>query len=58
MAVVGLEQTFISVGEDVGTVVLCATVFMPNVTVECPIDFPFEVSLSTSNSTAGISYGQ
>ena len=53
MAVVGLEETFISVSENVSTVELCAIVYEPNGTVICPIDFPFTVSLTTSDNTAG-----
>ena len=53
MAVVGLEETFLSVGENVSTVELCAIIYMPNGTVNCPIAFPFTVSLSTSDVTAG-----
>ena len=52
MARVGLEQTLLSVSEDVGVVELCARVFEPD--IECPIAFPFDVSLSTSDNTAGI----
>ena len=51
MAVVGLEQTFFSVSENVGVVELCARVFEPD--IDCPIEFPFNVSLSTSDDTAG-----
>ena len=53
VAVVGLEKTFFNVSEDVGTVELCAIVYEPNVTFNCPIDFPFNVSLTTSDDTAG-----
>ena len=52
MAVVGLEQTFFSVLEDVGVVELCARVYDPN--IECPIAFPFDIHLSTKDGTAGI----
>ena len=41
-AVVGLEQTFFSVSEDVGVVELCANVSFP--VIDCPIKFPFEVN--------------
>ena len=51
VAVVGLEQTFFSVSENVGVVELCARVFEPD--IDCPIEFPFNVSLSTSDDTAG-----
>ena len=51
VAVVGLEQTFYNVSEDVGEVELCVRVFEPD--VECPIAFPFDVRLSTKDGTAG-----
>ena len=50
-AVVGLERTFIRVLEDVGVVELCAIVRAPVIT--CPIDYPFDVRLSTDDGTAG-----
>ena len=53
MAVVGLEETFISVEEDVGIIELCAIVYEPGDEI-CPIVFPFAVSLTTSDDTAGI----
>ncbi|CAI8013544.1 hypothetical protein GBAR_LOCUS8570 [Geodia barretti] len=49
-AVVGLEMTFFSVSEGVGYVELCAYVSFPEIT--CPIEFPFEVGLSTADGTA------
>ena len=49
----GLERTFYSVSEGVGVVDLCAVVHEPNIT--CPIEFPFNISLSTANGTAGLS---
>ena len=52
-AVVGLEQTFFRVSEDVGVVELCAVVYTP--IIECPIEFPFDVRLSTRDDTAGMS---
>ena len=48
----GLERTFYNVSEDVGVVEVCAIVYSP--TIVCPIAFPFDVSLSTSDNTAGI----
>ena len=51
-AVVGLEKTMYSVSEDVGVVEVCAIVYSP--TIDCPIAFPFNVSLSTSDRTAGM----
>ena len=47
----GLERTFYSVSEDVGVVEVCAIVYSP--TIDCPIEFPFNVSLSTTNASAG-----
>ena len=52
--VVGLERTFYQVLEDMGVVEVCAIVHLPDNTVPCPITFTFNVSLSTSNITAGI----
>ena len=51
-AVVGLEQTFFRVSEDVGVVELCAIVSSP--VIDCPIKFPFEVQLYTCDGTAGL----
>ena len=51
-ATVGLEQTFFSVMQGVGYVELCANVSFAEIT--CPIEFPFDVSLSTADGTAGI----
>ena len=51
-ATVGLEQTFFRVAENEGYVELCANVSFPEIT--CPIEFPFNVSLSTADGTAGI----
>ena len=48
----GLERTLYSVSEDVGVVEVCAIVYSP--TIDCPIIFPFDVSVSTSDNTAGI----
>ena len=50
VAVVGLEQTFFRVSENVSLVELCANVSSP--VVDCPIKFPFEVNLSTRDGTA------
>ena len=47
----GLEKTIYSVFEDVGVVEVCAIVYSPNIV--CPVAFPFDVSLSTSDRTAG-----
>ena len=51
-ATVGLEQTFFRVGENEGYIELCGNVSFPEIT--CPIEFPFDVSLSTADRTAGI----
>ena len=53
MAIVGLEQTFYNVSESVGVVEVCVVVYEPAGT-NCPINFPFEVLLSTEDGTAGI----
>ena len=50
-AVVGLERRLYIVSEDVGLVEVCAIVYSP--TIDCPIAFPFDVGLSTSDNTAG-----
>ena len=52
-AVVGLERTFYEVTETVGVVEVCAIVYQPDNSITCPIAFPFDVSLSTANDTAG-----
>ena len=49
VAVVGLEKTFYKVSEHVGVVEVCAIVYSPNCSIPCPINFAFDVSLSTSN---------
>ena len=49
--VVGLERTIFTVSEDVGVVELCARVFEPD--IECPIEFPFNIILSSTDRTAG-----
>ena len=51
VAVVGLEQTFYNVSEDVGIVEVCAVVYEP--VRDCPISFPFELFLSTEDGSAG-----
>ena len=48
---VGLEKMFYNVSEDVGVVEVCAIVYSP--TIDCPIAFPFNVTLSTGDNTAG-----
>ena len=52
MAVVGLEKTFYEFSEDVGVVTVCAIVYIPDII--CPIQFAFNVTLSTSAESAGI----
>ena len=49
MAVVGLERISHQVSEDVGVVEVYAIVYGQN----CPINFAFNVSLSTSDGSAG-----
>ena len=51
MAVVGLEKTFYQVSEDVGVVEVCAIVYSP--AIVCPIKFPFNVTLNTTDDSAG-----
>ena len=47
----GLEQTVIRViEEETGGVELCVNVTSP--VIDCPIEFPFELRLSTSDGTA------
>lgn len=49
MAVVCLEKTFYQVSEDVGAVEVCAIVDGSS----CPVNFAFDISLSTHNDSAG-----
>ena len=51
-AFVGLERTIFTVSEDVGVVELCVRVFEPD--IECPIQFPFVIDISTADGTTGI----
>ena len=53
VAVVGLEETLYRVMEGVGTVEVCAIFYQPPANVACPTPFPFDVSISTRNGTAG-----
>ena len=46
-------MTFYEVSEDVGEVEVCTIVYSPNGNIECPIKFPFEVFLSTTEGSAG-----
>ena len=57
VAVVGLEETFYKVSEDVGGVNVCAIVYSPNSNILCPINFAFGVSLSTISSNSDDSAG-
>ena len=50
-AVVGLERTFYQVSGDVDVVEVCAIVY--GQIIACPIEFLFNVNLTTSNGTAG-----
>ena len=51
-ALVGLERTIFTVSEYVGIVELCVRVFEPD--IECPIQFPFVIDISTADGTTGI----
>ena len=51
VAVVGLEMTFYQVSEDVGVVEVCAIVYNPM--SDCPIEFLFDVRLTTLDGSAG-----
>ena len=53
VAVVGLEEMMYSVSESDGAVELCAVVYIPYESFDCPIAFWFSVSLSTSDNSAG-----
>ena len=50
----GLEKTFYSVSEDDGMLEVCANVTSPD--IGCPIQFPFQVSLSTTDGSAGTDF--
>ena len=47
----GLEEIFYQVSEDDGVVVVCVVVYEP--AINCPIKFPFDVSLFTTDGSAG-----
>ena len=53
---VGLEKTVYTVLEDEGMVEVCAVVFFPS--GSCPIQFPFDIRLVTSDGTAGRIFGK
>ena len=46
-----LEEMLYGVSEADGIVELCVIVTFPE--IECPISFPFNIGISTSNGTAG-----
>ena len=48
---IGLEETFYQVTENNGVVEVCAIVHSP--VGICPIAFPFDVKLRTTNGSAG-----
>ena len=50
MAELGLEKTFYQAIEDTD-VTVCVIVYNP--TIDCPIEAPFDVYLSTRDDTAG-----
>ena len=53
MAVVGLSKTYYPVSEDtIGGIEVCVTVNSSS--VECPIEFPFAVTLRAIDGTAGM----
>ena len=47
----GLEETFYKVSETDGVVVVCVVVYEPD--ISCPIEFPFDVRLFTTDGSAG-----
>ena len=51
VAVVGLSGRFYQVSENESMVRVCATVYQPM--IDCPIGFPFDVRLTTTNDSAG-----
>ena len=51
-AVVGWEYTAYHVYEDDGVVEVCATVYTAD-NVECPISFPFNISMTTLDPNDG-----
>ena len=48
---VGLEQTSLTVSENVGMVEICTVIFFPD--DPCPTEFPFELMIVTVSGTAG-----
>ena len=51
VATVGLKRTLYRALENDGVVEVCAVVVSPNIL--CPIEFPFIISFSTTDSSAG-----
>ena len=51
MAIVGLEESFYQVSENMGVVTVCTVVNSTG--ISCPIDYLFEVKLSTKDGSAG-----
>ena len=47
VAVVGLDNIVYHDSEGVGVVEVCVVVYSPD--IDCPIEFPFNLSLSTSS---------
>ena len=56
VAVVSLESVFQEIGEDQGVVEVCVIVSLPD--IECPVQFPFTITLSTSDVSAGQQFKQ
>ena len=50
-SLVGLDRTLYNVSEQMGMVEVCAIIYSP--VIDCPIAFPFDVRLSSTNGSAG-----
>ena len=50
-SVVGLDRTSYNISEEIGMIEVCAIIYSP--VIDCPIAFPFDVSLITTHGTAG-----
>ena len=50
-AVVGLEDTSLTLSEDAGVIEICAAISSPDTL--CPVEYPFEIMLETLSGTAG-----
>ena len=48
---VAFERVVTGVGEDQGMIRVCVRIFSPS--VDCPVVFPFELIITTSDGTAG-----